>query len=208
MGLRLFVLRHGETAWSVEQRFTGARDVPLTDDGRRQCEAAGAALAAVPFAAVYASPLERARVSAGIVAKPHRLEVVVEPAFAEMGFGEWEGATRDEVAARHPEAWESWRASPHRAVIPGGEPLAAVAARVVRGLDALRAAHDDEPVVLVTHAIVARLIVLGALGLGAERLWSVDASPAGISELEYRDDWVTVHRVNTRAHLLRREPAS
>jgi broad specificity phosphatase PhoE len=202
MALRLFVLRHGETAWSRERRFSGARDVSLTADGRRQCEAAAAALASVPLAAVYASQLERARVTAEIVAKPHRLEVIVDPAFAEMGFGEWEGATRDEVAARHPEAWDAWRVTPDRVVIPGGERLTAVAERVARGLEALRAEHDGgEPVVLVTHAIVVRLLVLGALGLGPDRLWSVDASPAGISELEYRDDWVTVHRVNNQAHL-------
>jgi broad specificity phosphatase PhoE len=53
-------------------------------------------------------------------------------------------------------------------------------------------------VVLVTHAIVARLIVLDALGLGPERLWALDAAPASISEVEYQGDWVTVHRVNAR----------
>jgi broad specificity phosphatase PhoE len=76
-----------------------------------------------------------------------------------------------------------------------------VAARVKLGLEELRAEHDGETVILVTHAIVTRLIVLSAMGLGPERLWSVDAAPAGISELEYRDDWVTVHRMNTLAHL-------
>ena len=53
----------------------------------------------------------------------------------------------------------------------------------------------------MTHAIVSRLIVLAALGLDAARLWTVDSTPTGISELEYRDDWVTVHRMNTLAHL-------
>ena len=69
------------------------------------------------------------------------------------------------------------------------------------GIEELRAAHDGQAVVLVTHAVVIRLIVLDALGLGPARLWSVDSSPAGITELEYRDDWVTVHRMNTLAHL-------
>ena len=54
---------------------------------------------------------------------------------------------------------------------------------------------------LVTHAIVIRLIVLGALGLDPDRLWSVDASPGGLSEIEYRPGWVTVHRMNTLSHL-------
>jgi broad specificity phosphatase PhoE len=58
----------------------------------------------------------------------------------------------------------------------------------MRGIAALREAHTGETVVLVSHAVVTRLIVLAALGLGPERLWSVDVSPAGISELDYRDE--------------------
>jgi broad specificity phosphatase PhoE len=151
---------------------------------------------------VYASPLERTRASAEIVAKPHLLMVQVDPAFREMGFGAWEGLTREEVAVRDPGGWHVWRSEPARFTAPGGEALTAVAARVAAGVAALRGAHAGQTVVLVTHAVVARLIVLAALGLGPERLWSVDASPAGLSELEYRDDdWVTLHRVNTRAHL-------
>jgi broad specificity phosphatase PhoE len=76
-----------------------------------------------------------------------------------------------------------------------------VAERVAAGLDALRGAHDGQTVILVTHAIVIRLLVLAALGLGPDRLWTVEAAPGGISELEYRKDWVTVHRMNTLAHL-------
>jgi len=201
MALTLHVLRHGETASTRERRFTGWRDVPLTDGGRHQCEAAARALEGTIVGAVYASPLERTRASAEIVAKPHRLEVRIEPAFREIGFGAWEGLTRDEAAARDPEGWRLWRTAPDRFTAPGGEPLAAVAARVAAGIAALRAGHDGQAVVLVTHAVVIRLIVLAALGLGPDRLWSVDASPAGLSELEYRGDWVTVHRVNTRAHL-------
>ena len=54
---------------------------------------------------------------------------------------------------------------------------------------------------LVSHAIVARVMVLGALGLGLDRLWTVDAAPAGITEIEYEPGWATVHRMNTVAHL-------
>jgi broad specificity phosphatase PhoE len=84
---------------------------------------------------------------------------------------------------------------------PGGERLDAVAGRVTAALRAVLSAHEGETVALVTHAMVARLIVLHALGLGPDRLWSVDASPAGITEIEYQDGWVTVHRMNTLTHL-------
>jgi broad specificity phosphatase PhoE len=203
---RLFAVRHGETDWSRERRFAGGRDVPLTAAGRVQCEAVAKALAGSAIAAVYTSPLERARTSAEVIAKPHRLAVTVEPAFREMAFGEWEGLTRDEAAARFPGQKAAWGATPHLAVPPGGEALTDVVARVAEGVRELIALHEGETVVLVSHAIVIRLIVLAALGLGAERLWTVDASPAGITEIEYQGAWVTVHRMNTLAHLDGVEP--
>ena len=201
MSLRLFVLRHGETVFTRERRFAGWRDVPLTDAGLRQSEAAAAALSGVAISAVFASPLERARTSAEAVAKPHRVAVQIMPAFRELGFGAWEGRTRAEVEAAEPSLYDVWRTAPDRFAAPGGESLPTVAKRVAEGIETLRADHDGESVVLVTHAVVIRLIVLDGLGLGPARLWSIDASPAGITELEYRDDWVTVHRMNTLAHL-------
>jgi len=85
--------------------------------------------------------------------------------------------------------------------LAGGETIAEVAARVTAGIEALRAAHDGQTVVLVSHGVVARVIVLGALGLGLDRLWTLDAAPAGITEIEYEPGWATVHRMNTVAHL-------
>jgi broad specificity phosphatase PhoE len=199
--VKLFAIRHGETELARERAFAGSRDVALTARGRRQCEAVARALAGVFVGAVYASPLERARATAATIAVPHGLEVRIEPAFREMAFGQWEGLGRAEVAVRWPEAYEAWRATPHLVDPPGGERLEAVAARVADGLAALLEAHAGETVVLVSHAVVTRLIVLAALGLGPERLWSVDASPAGITEVEYQDGWVTVHRMNTLTHL-------
>jgi broad specificity phosphatase PhoE len=199
--LRLFVLRHGETEWSRERRFTGGRDLGLTPVGQRQAEAVAAALATTSLQAIYASPLEPARTSAEALAKPHRLSVRLDPRFAEMAFGGWEGFTLDEAAARTPALYEQWRRTPGAVTPPEGESLVAVAARVADGMAALQAAHADETVALVTHAIVVRLIVLAALGLDADRLWSVDASPGGLTEIEYRPGWVTVHRMNTVSHL-------
>ena len=201
MELRLLAIRHGETEWSRERRYAGSRDISLSAEGRRQCDALAKTLGPLPIAALYASPLARARESAAPIAVAQGLDVILESDFREMSFGDWEGLTRDEVARGFPEDYGLWRNAPERFSRPGSEPLAAVADRVMRGLAELRATHRGETIVLVSHAVVTRLIVLAALGLGPERLWSVDASPASISEIEYRDDWATVHRVNTVAHL-------
>ena len=198
---RLFITRHGETEWSRARRFAGSGDLALTDLGRRQSEALAQALAGEAVAAVHASPAEPARAAAEMIAKPHRLEIAVDADFREMSFGDWEGLTGEDAAARAPALFAEWREAPDRMTPPGGEPLTALAARVARGLARLREGGATGAVVLVTHAIVARLIVLDALGLGPGRLWSVDASPAGLTEIEYQPDWATVHRMNTLAHL-------
>jgi len=199
--MRLFAVRHGATEYSRDRRFAGSRDVPLTTDGRLQAEAVAQALAGTSLAAVYTSPLERSRVCAELIAKPHRLEPRVEPDLKEMAFGAWEGLGHDELVRRFPADAEAWARTPDQVTPPGGETLGAVAARVRAVVDRLIAAHAGESAVVVTHAVPTRLIVLAALGLGPERLWSVDASPGGITEIEYVGDWATVHRMNTLAHL-------
>ncbi len=204
--MRLFAVRHGETAWTRERRFSGARDIPLTEHGQRQAEAVAQALAAERIAAVYTSPLERARVCAEIIARPHRLTVSVEPDFREMAFGEWEGLTRHELDTGATPMMETWRTAPERAIPPGGERVTDVATRVNKALQGVRDNHPAGAVVLVSHAIVLRLLVLDALGLGPERLWSLDASPAGLTEIEYQAEWATVHRMNTLAHLQALDP--
>jgi len=201
MSFRLIAVRHGETDWTRDGRYAGTRDVPLNAIGVRQCEATAAALATRSLATVYATPLERSRTSAEIIAKPHRLAVVTEPRFREMAFGAWEGLKRDEVAATFPDLYRAWGEAPHLVELPGGETLVQVRARVLDGLDALRAQGEGGTVLLVTHGVIIRMLVLDALGLGPERFWSLEASPAGITELEYDGDWATIHRMNTLVHL-------
>jgi probable phosphoglycerate mutase len=127
--------------------------------------------------------------------------VQLDPRLVEMAFGTWEGLTAREVTATSPALYAEWRGTPHTTVVPGGETLSAVDARVREAVGAIQAAHPDGTVAVVAHAIVVRLIVLAALGLGPDRLWSVDASPGGLTEIEYRAGWVTVHRMNTLSHL-------
>ena len=199
--MRMLLLRHAETDWNRERRFQGGRDVPLSATGCEQAESAARLLAATPLDAVWSSPLARARDTAAIIAAPHDLAVQEAAAFREMGFGEWEGLTRDEVRERFADAHRAWVETPQEAIWPGAETLAAVRTRALAGLAALRAAHQGQTICLVTHGITGRLLILEALGLGPDRLWSFHLSSTGISELEFRDDWTTLHRMNSLIHL-------
>jgi probable phosphoglycerate mutase len=199
--MRVLLLRHAETDWNRERRFQGRRDIPLSATGREQAESAARLLAATPLAAVWSSPLSRARETATLIAAPHRLAVQVEEALTEMDFGEWVGLTRDEVKARFPDALSAWAETPQAARWPGAETLDQVRARALAGLERLRAAHQGQTICLVSHGITSRVLILEALGLGPDRLWSLQISSTGISELEFRDDWTTLHRMNSLVHL-------
>jgi broad specificity phosphatase PhoE len=176
-------------------------DTPLSAEGLLQAEAAARELKEHAFAAVYASPLQRARDTAAAIAAPHGLEVETDPAFKELGFGQWEGLTPDEARAGFPAVYDGWAKTPHLLSPPGGESLAEARERVLAGLERLRAGHPDEIVCLVAHGIPVRILILEALGLPLERIWSLHSAPTGISELEFRDDWTALHRMNTLVHL-------
>ena len=199
--MRLIVVRHCETGWNRERRFQGWQDSPLSDHGCAQAGAVSRALAEQKLGAVYASPLGRAVQTAEVIARAHGLSVTPDPAFKEMSFGAWEGLGVDEVRLAFPDDFATWRTEPHRASFGGPETIEDVRARALAGLERLQQAHEGETVVLVSHGVVVRLIVLDALGLPSSRLWAVHAEPAGITEIEYRPGWTTVHRMNTRQHL-------
>jgi broad specificity phosphatase PhoE len=201
MALRLFLLRHAQTVWNQERRYQGWQDPPLSEAGQAQARATAAALAGTPLQAVYASPLRRARETAAAVARPHGLAVRLHEGFKEMGFGLWEGRSVEEARALDAERYQAWIETPHLATPPGGEGLGEVQQRVLAGLGDLRAAHDGQTVCLVCHGITARILILEALGLPLPRLWSVQVSAAGLSELEFRPDWSALHRMNTVGHL-------
>ena len=194
-------MRHAETDWNRERRYQGWTDPPLSASGRQQAEASARALREPVLSGVYSSPLRRARETAVAIAALHKLDVQVEEAFKEMGFGRWEGLTLEEARAQDPDLYQSWIDTPHRVAPPAGETLEEVKARVLAGLAELREAHGGGNVCLVTHSITARILILEALGLGLDRIWSIQVSASGISELEFRPDWTAVHRMNTRAHL-------
>ena len=126
-------------------------------------EKAGRALAGSGAAAIYTSPLGRARETAEIIAKPHRLWVTADEAFEGVSFGVWEGLTAEEVGRTFSVLHGAWRDAPQTVRFPGGEDLATARARALRGIERLQAAHPQETVVVVGRGLT--MIVEGELVL-------------------------------------------
>src|SRR5437762_2659258 len=101
MSTRLYLVRHGATTLSAEDRFAGSTDVDLSEEGRSQARALGERLAREPIARVYASPLRRTMETASVIAKPHGLEPQPRDGLREIAHGRWEGMTRKDVETQH-----------------------------------------------------------------------------------------------------------
>lgn len=156
MSLTLILVRHGETAWNRQHRFQGQAGPPLSRAGLIQARHLAARLARWPVVGVYCSDLVRARQTALALAAPHGLPVRVDPRWRELSFGDWEGLTWSEIAARDGAAVQAWRRDPERRSPPGGESLQALRARIGPAVADLPAAGVY---LVVTHGGPLRLFL-------------------------------------------------
>src|SRR5437773_5250859 len=131
MQTRVFMVRHGATVLTAEDRFAGATDVELSDEGREQVRRLADRLSGEKITAIYASPLGRTLETAQILAKPHKLEVQTRDGLREISHGRWEQLTRREVEERFPEEAAEWEKDPFTFAPVGGESGLAVTARAL-----------------------------------------------------------------------------
>jgi len=200
-GTALYLVRHGRTIWNKEQIFRGRKDVPLDDVGRQEAQTLAAHLKHESFAAVYASPLSRARETANILAEPHGLDVCILEAFNDLRFGEWEGLTRNDVRARYPDLYRLWEKEPQRVIFPGGEGLADVRARATAGIQNLVVRHPREQIVVVTHRVVLKVVICALLALDDSHFWNIGQDTTAVNRFDFHDGRWIVSLLNDTCHL-------
>ncbi|MFC5632231.1 bifunctional RNase H/acid phosphatase [Streptomyces bullii] len=199
------LLRHGETPLTPEKRFSGSggSDPSLSDVGREQAGRVAFALARRgTIQAVVASPLARARETAGVVAARLGLEVGIDDGLRETDFGAWEGLTFAEVHERYPDDLSAWLSSPDAEPTGGGESFAATATRIAATRDKLIAAYAGRTVLLVTHVTPIKTLVRLALGAPPESLFRMELAAASLSVVAYYADGnASVRLLNDTSHL-------
>lgn len=182
--LKLFLVRHGESAWNQLQLYTGQQDVPLSELGQRQAARLAGALADTTFAEIYSSPLERAVATAEPTAREHRLTCTRDARLAEIHHGAWEGQPASVIREQYAQDYMLWQTQPHQVQMPGGESLRDVALRAQAFLQDVLAKHPDGNVLIVTHDAVLRVLVLETLLMGLEYFWRWRFDNASVTVVE------------------------
>ncbi len=199
---QIILVRHGQTEWNRIERFRGQADVPLNQTGLAQAEATGRRIADEwQPAAIYAGPLSRTMRTAEAVGACCHLPVSVEQRLVDINYGEWQGLTPDVVRERWPEELSVWYNAPHLARIPNGETLENLRIRAMSAVNDLVARHLDQIIVLVSHTVVNRIILLGVLGLGNDRFWRLRQDTCAINVFEVENGVFTLVTMNDTGHL-------
>ncbi len=177
--MALYLLRHGETAWTLDRRHTGTTDLPLTVNGEEQARTLGSRLEGVVFARVLSSPLRRALVTAELSGV--RPQAQLAPSLVEFDYGEYEGITTEEILKIDPD-WDLWRDG-----CPGGESSQQVLDRCRGVLEALDP-QPDQNYAVFAHGHVLRALAVVYLGLPVDVCRHLIVKVASISILDMERD--------------------
>ena len=203
---KVIFIRHGQTEWNVSGRYQGQSDVHLTAEGRQQAVKLAENFPVEELAAVYASDLNRAMVTAETIAAKFNLPVQPEAAFRELSFGQWEGLTYQQIVAQWEEAMANFMQHPDILEIPGGESFPAVQKRALARLTELVEQHDGQTIAIVAHGAVLRTILAAALHMPLQYLWSIRQFNTAVNIVCYdRGENPIVELLNSTSHLGRKQ---
>jgi broad specificity phosphatase PhoE len=188
MTTRLYLIRHGSTTLTMEDRFSGATDVPLSDTGRHQAQRLAVRLADDHVKAVYCSPMQRTVETAAIVGRPHGLVPVARDGLREIDHGHWEGMRRADVEVQFAQEYAAWEEDPFTFAPEGGESGLSVMARALPVIREVVRQHAGENIVVVSHKATIRLLISSLLGFDARGYRDrLDQSPACLNVLDFKD---------------------
>jgi ribonuclease H / adenosylcobalamin/alpha-ribazole phosphatase len=195
------LLRHGQTPMSVQKRYAGRSDVPLTQIGVEQAAAAAKRLASAGLDVIVTSPLQRAAATAAEVAAVTGVRVVTDEGFRETDFGAWDGLTFVEVRQRWPAELAAWLADP-AVPPPGGESFADVGTRVTGALQHVLADRQHQRVLIVSHVTPIKTLVAAALLAPPAALYRMHLDVAALCEIDwYADGPAVLRSFNDTSHL-------
>jgi broad specificity phosphatase PhoE len=203
MSLKLYLLRHGQTDLSREDSFCGSGlDPELTAEGLEMAQAFAAAYRAKSWLAIYSSSLRRAIASAQPLCDALAMSLQVRADLNEIGYGKWEGLTRETVEREYHDDYVSWLADPAWHAPTGGELAVMIARRGLRVVEEINQKFKDGNILVVSHKATIRIILCGLLGIDVGRFRYRLVCPVGsVSIVEFTSEGPLLHALADRSHL-------
>lgn len=197
----LWLARHGETEWTVDDRFNGWSDVALTELGKCQAQSLGSYLKERPLAAIYSSPLKRCAETAQLASAPHDLSPTIVPELKELNYGVWDGMARVDIISRYSDAWAAWMQDPAAMAAPEGESGYDVLTRVIPSIKDLVTRHSGKEILVVAHKAVNRLFLCDILGIPPRDYRKrIGQSPCALNCVQWVADEPCVMLINGVTH--------
>jgi probable phosphoglycerate mutase len=180
---RVALVRHAVTAHTGPLLSGRMPGIDLSERGVEQADATATRLAALPVAAVYASPIERTTQTAQKIATHHGLEVLPLPGVIEADYGDWTGQKLADLA-KTPE-WKVVQGAPSRARFPNGETILAMQVRTVAAIEEVVQRHPHETIVVVSHADPIKSAIAHFTGMHLDQFQRLHVSPASVTVLDF-----------------------
>lgn len=198
---RIYLVRHGETAWNAEGRWQGTLDIPLGEVGHQQAQALAKHLKDRPIAAIYSSDLSRARDTAEPLSRAKGLEIQTDARLRELDFGVFQGLTHDEIRAKYPEEERELFVNYLDFVLPEGESRRAVQARVYEMWQEVVRRHPNSEVVVMSHGGPVRLLLLKLFDDQVERMLKVPLPNVSVTTITAEGDKLELEGLGETTHL-------
>ena len=197
---QIILARHGQTAWNKVEVFRGKSDIPLNEIGLRQAELLGDYLTGMKIDAVYCSPRQRALKTAQAIAQRQKLTVIPVTEIDDIGFGKWEGKPISQVREEDKELFTQWVLTPHLVKLPGGESLNDLTKRAMALVQDVIYKYQGN-VVLVSHLVVHKALILAMLGLDNSHFWKIAMDTAAITTFSYGQNIFVLKEHNNVSYL-------
>lgn len=200
MANTFYIVRHGETNWNTLGKTQGHGNSNLTEKGIEQAKSLAEGMCKYPIDFIYSSDLGRAVETAEIIGEELNLEVNKTESLREMGFGVWEGLFINEIKENYLDMYNTWRNTPHLVDIPNGETLQVIQNRVDEFIKELNERHENKHILLVSHSVTVRVILLSCLASGLENIYRIRQDNTALNIVEFREYGPVVMKMNDTSH--------
>lgn len=202
MSLTLYLVRHGETTYSISGGYCGELDADLTENGLKMAEAFAVAHKAIAWTAAYVSPMKRTIATAKPLCDAVGLEMQLRDGLKEIRYGEWEGQTPEYVKEHYADDYVRWLAEPAWNAPTGGETSVQIANRASLVVAEIEQKHKSGNVLVVSHKATIRIILCSLLGIDLGRYRDrINTLAGSISIVKFREHGPLLEVLGDRSYM-------